>query len=747
MAGSIGVATAQSSDSIQDKMKDFPQEVTKWKSWVQANNPDLDCPSVFGERNCLFMGDFSAQMNGKNISFKQEFHVFSNQIQVKLPKIINEQTQQSRYVQPNEKYNTVKKNNEFFIILKKGTHVLNFSDSFASSEKLMLNHDFAIMKIDKNLNYSNSTISLASFNEAPNTNQNTGINPNATNLPDPNTPQANTDIKTEVEVFRLFEDSVPSVLTTYIDIKNFNNAKKISLGRVIPDGFDLNEYSTNLSMEFKDGEFSVFAPVGQHRIGFKATSKNLINKINTASLVTGVSKETWGFSPVDNIRQFEVIGAQQLDPSKTNMPEIWRGFITYSVTDGLELNTLRMGILTNQSTDIVSSRSTWIGFNNSKVYHFDRANLVNKGAPFLSANMSATNELTPLSVKANNQNQVLFQKQENTGILVNVGNYDISSNWTSGKEIPLSLWSSDNAQIQNWSLNVAPRQNILWVSSNNSDVVVRGSWLDSWNLYKVFSLFIIGLAFFKIFGKKTAALSVVGIFVMNSYFIVSWTLWLTLLFFVAILKVSHLFKDTRFYRFIKISSIVCLLSFAVVSVEFIAKEIKLIMNPHLETKYVTSYQYNNQGLGVFGNNDEVAASAPAPAMSSMPQEAMMESSAPRSMGKSSPFSSRSNVQSIEEFNKESQEVSKYVAQVSGSMPAWSQFAGKTYSIDVLSPVTKDSSVSFVISPVWLTALFSVLQIITLLVSLASFSMVVFQINNRQDVVDAALFYINSWRKK
>lgn len=726
--------------SIEENMKNFPSEVTKWKPWVVANNPELACPSVSSERTCLFTGELVAAVSGKNLNFKQEFHVFSTQQEIKLPTIINEQTQQIRYLKPLNKAAIIQRNGEFFINLKKGNHILSFSDTLSESEKLMLSHDFAIVKLDKNLTYSGATLTLNSTDN--------GVVEKDLGSTGVATDKEVAEIKTEVAVFRLFEDSVPSMLTTYIDINNYGNAKKINLGKVIPDGFELNEYNTNLAMEYKDGAFSVFAPVGQHRIGFKSTSKNLVNKISINGLVEDVQKETWAFSPVDNVRQFEVVGAQQLDPSKTNMPDNWMGFIAYSVEQGFDLNTIRLGILNNQATDINSTRQTWVGFKDGKIYHSDNARFSNLGSPFLEVN--TIDGLTPLSVSANNRNQVLFQKDTNTGVLVNVGNYNISSNWISSNEVPMSFWNADNNKINNWSLHMAPRQNVLWVDTNDTNVVVRGSWLDSWNLYKVFSLFIIGLAFFKIFSRNIAIISVVGIFVMNSYFIVSWTLWLTLLFFVAILKVSHLFKETKFYRFVKVSSVISLLAFSIVSVEFIAREIKLIMNPHLETKMVSSYQYNDE-LALRGNSPE---NMQMQEMTSQPQlqapaSAAMDSSAGavRSLGKSGFASQRAQTQNVVEFDKESQEVSKYVAQVSGSMPYWNGFAGKTYKVDVLSPITKESTIKFIISPVWLTALFSVIQILTLLISLISFSMVVFQINNRQDVVDSALSYINVWRKK
>lgn len=356
----------------------------------------------------------------------------------------------------------------------------------------------------------------------------------------------------KIEVYRLLSYNKPTHLTTRIQISYGGPAQEVELGAIVPTNFDIMGYSSSVPLRQQDntGESKGSVPIrayltpGRHTINIEAQSAKPLSQIQVANLIdTGQNKgersEIWSVAPSQMGQpQIELFDAKKeplpsIDAAAAYVPAEWRGYSAYAVKDSVAVQTVGSSEAP-EKPDVLNARvqrNTWVGFGD--IIHKDRLQLQSERGGNIVFKPSVDIE----TISQNNQPLLISQSEKNKEktTVVYPGENEYSLIATTNKDIPLNfLNNTQNSIVDSWALHLAPRQRV--VAYQGADKI-SGSWVDNWNLYSVFGLFLITLSFYKLFGWRVATLAFVSIILnaQNTFF--AWSVWPLILILMALIKV------------------------------------------------------------------------------------------------------------------------------------------------------------------------------------------------------------------
>ncbi len=774
----------------KDVESSLPKGALEWLDVIKSNNLHLNCPQMNGNSSCSLIssvtldsvnGEYKIVVSGAN--FIDGY--------VKLPELskISSQHNQSKLwfkkvLMNGKESEIVPKNQELFVYAPKG--------DFQIEILLPKDHskDLAAIRFDTSPLIFNNNIPKKQFIKEGNiVKQVVDI---AENLENTILKEVSQKEQLDIAVFRKISMQIPNILTTKLRVIYSGQPKDFNLGKVLPEGFEFNLARSPLQIEKKEDGFWVKLVAGEHELMIESFLLNNVEKLNTQGLVSNSQNEIWSVEQANNIRQIEVVSGQQVNPAQASVPPEWINLPSYLVKESFNIKTNRRGIEENNNLNVKFNRKSYFGLNEDKMIHLDSMSINNYGVPLLTKTNS---DLQIESFILNKQNQVLVEANEKQGVIIPKGNFQASSQSVSkNSEVNTQFWSG-TGELNNWDVYLAPRMKMF--AAFGDSIKTQNTWWDHWNLYTIFSVFIIVLAFYKLFGKTTAIMAFAGLMIFQSE-VFSWQLWLTILFTLGLLKVLPDSTESRFAKIVSIVGGAAFILFSLYVFDFIRVETQLIINPSLEilinqitlmnrSSYVGHLVFlaivlwivfgltkNKQkeekpskgliskivtvvfaiiGLGVLssvlnlnfnnlrnnmpqnmeeyamdsGMHDVATLNGVAPmekAMRSMP----MPAAAPIMMD------SQSVTQEIQVNNfkqKELEEIVLKKSQVGSGVPNWG-WASNKYTIRQEGTITEKSKVSFWIAPVWLVNLFSIFQMVFLLITLLVFGIGLMHLNNKKD---------------
>jgi hypothetical protein len=388
---------------------------------------------------------------------------------------------------------------------------------------------------------------------------------------------------TDIKIYRQLTDGIPEILETQIKILYSGSEKEVELGAVIPKDFTLLNATSDLKVSYKNNSYYVVMQAGEHSINLISVTKNNIDKIVTQGLIKGIDKEFWSIVVNNNIRQINIGNANQVDARQVLVPDSWASYPTYIVKDSISFKTERQGMNIDNHTNIVENRTSWYGYNNEKMVNNSNITVENRGKQFFSVNKNLHLE----SFKVSEQPQMLVKKDNEQGIIANIGQFNaqVQTELNDIHNIPAKFFDGD-VNNNGWDLNLAPRYRLLGASGVER---IAGSWVDSWNLYSVFTLCILTFAFYRLFGRSMAVLAFIGIVSFQENSFLSWQLWIGLLIVTALIKVLPESKNQTLSDVIKKVGLLLFAILICIAIPYINKEIRYIINPSLELVYSGSH--------------------------------------------------------------------------------------------------------------------------------------------------------------
>ena len=700
--------------SFQDSV---PEELKPWIKWIEKQNPQLKCPQVSkqeGNNNnfCNFISQLEIDANKDNYEINVQGGSYVSGY-ITLPQATNIKGQM---IWPkNIRLNNIEpivqeKNGRYVVEVEKGSFNITYQIEKNNNklDNIILDKNILIFKDPKGL-----------FKKENNIIKNKELLPL-----DKQKVEDNKDIKNllDIKVWRNLKIENEILLNTKIKIIYSGNIKEMSLGKVLPNDFHLLKAESNLKIEYKDNEFYVTMMPGEYFIDVEAYKLpiykiNEDEKINTKNLINNVTNEIWTVIQQDNYTTLNIAN-EVVDANINNVPMQWKNLTAYNIKDSFNYKVNTRGINQEQGIKLNSQRKSWIGFNNHindvSIYHIENINLENKSTNFLEFNK----KIEPQSIQINNKYIPIVENQNKVGLVIPQDNGQINLNFiTKGLEVPLYSLQGD-LNLTNWEVMLAPRMRILAVQGN---VETINTWIDSWNLYKVFLVFLISMIFYKVFGKKAALLSLFGLIILNEVNNLSYLFIINILVVIFLLKVLPKENLNMLRKITLTYGVLAFIYFGVQIFNYTREEIQLIINPSLERINLNTND-NNQLL-INNRQMKKMIEGRVPEVFSAPSVSMekMEDSSISSVSKNVMPQMAGGIVVENMVNKESvdESILGKKIQIGKPSPNWTVHPGSNtyYKIKIIGSINENTTVRLILADVLMVNVMGIMQIIILLLSL------------------------------
>jgi len=517
-----------------------------------------------------------------------------------------------------------------------------------------------------------------------------------------------------LEVHRRLDDGSPVMLTTRIQVRAAGRARELVLGDVIPEGAVPVEVSADLPVRMlPSGELTVQLHAGEFTVTVIALVANPETAYRRPALESPwPEQEVWVWVPSESFRQVDISGVDGIDPARTSLPPEWRTYSAYLVgrENTLTLTTSRRGEPTPPPNELSLNRTLWLDTSGEGYTARDT----------LTAAMHSVHRLELLEgelgrVSFIGEDQLITVGEAGRpGIELRATNASLTAEWraeTSPSSLPAVGWSED-AQSSTTTLNLPPGWELVHASGVDR---APGTWVDRWSLLGFFALLIISAAIGQVMGWRFGALALLGVGIsFHSNGAPQW-IWLVL---AVLLALHRALAKRSFERWIRWSYLGVMLIAMVSSVVFAAYQTKYALYPQL----APTVGYGAGGIVAGadapwgGEGDDWGGMEAAPEASGWTLDESEGGSGRRSGRGGGSFGGLSDV---------SREVSGYgsnsvwldpnaVVQTGFGVPTWSW---SSYTLSFDGPVARDHHIDLVLSPPWMTRLFSLLRAVLVLLLL------------------------------
>lgn len=538
----------------------------------------------------------------------------------------------------------------------------------------------------------------------------------------------NTDEKhknNDIKVFRKLDTNIPYKLETVIEVNSFQDQNVINLGKINPDGFYLLNVSRSVKIQENNGDYFATLNLGQNKIVMQSISNTKVQKFKS-SMVNGVEHEMWSINTAGNV--FDINGLQGTNAKIAEIPVDWRSIPTYLRTGDFELieNIEEKSVDSDLPISTLVTRTTWFD-KKGMGFSFDNLSIENNPSNLQFISQQVREPVVNISgLHLNEVPQVILEDNGLTLIpLKNENNLSYSFE-TQGYTLPTNIWKT-NEKVESWSVNLSPRTRLITTTNE----VFSGSWIDEWNLYTVFFLILLIIAYWKIMNYKMAITVGISILLFVSIFTFIWTWWILFLM-VILTKRVLVYIEKKHTDEVKIDSVnkkmqllsILLAGFLIFGTystyNLIVSEVQYIINPSLELNRTRTYDLQ-ESLG----NLEVEATVVESADLALPM-----------LSKNSAYSPAAVVapQLVTEETVKSYQVGR-------PSPKWetTSYNNSIYLKNNFS-FTDTNEIKFYIAPIWLVNIMAIFQMFAAVILMVIGWMVSYVLFNRNQTVENSKIY-------
>lgn len=571
----LGVASANSFiTEMPSSGKVLPTEYGKWVDFIKNKNPELNCPHLENKATCFFLSKVSLENvnNEVLVNVSGEIKVDGKVKSVVVLDDKNSAVMPKRILVNNASAISSKINNERFVDVKSGSFNIQYVfDSFAFKNAKTVDLGKQPIFVQNNIkDYSlllaGQVLNIQNIEEKP--------------IEQPIVVQEeNTNQKVAISVYRKLDYGYPNVLETRINILNTKGNEKVNLGKILPEGFILNQVNANFQLNQENGDFIATLRPGSYSIQMFAFKNELSNDLSISGLINNVQREVWSVNSSGFVGSIAVKDAEKVEPNRSQVPGEWTQLPAYMLQEKITIEQINKGIEISKGNvplnNVSTRRVSFFGFDDKHMLHVDVSNI--------SGNERATqinlrNDVDFQKVEINGEVKPIL-KEEDSFLLEIPQNQDINLKLVAKTDtnVPLVLFNED-ASLNSWVVYLEPRLRMLGVTG---DLKSANTWLNSWDLYKFFAFFFIVFLFYKFTNIKMAALAFFGLLILPiEYF--SWYYWLVFFFVLSLLKVAP--ENSKQRNFLVTLGFVYTVYFVVTFLQFMFYEIQFIFFPMMELK-------------------------------------------------------------------------------------------------------------------------------------------------------------------
>lgn len=500
-----------------------PPELSPWVDWVMYDTPDLRCPSLDGQRHCIWPGDLAVSVQSKGALFVYDVFV-DRRTSVMLP---GNKDFWPQDVEVDGGAGVLTKAGDMpTILVDAGQHRITGRFSWSSTpEVLAVPDDVARVS----LNILDEDVDFPRVEQGKLWLGKSGVGDEAT---------ADT---VRATIYRRFTDGVPVGVRTRIQLNVSGRAREISLGKVLLEGSIPTQVESSLPMRLPpDGDVSVFVRPGSHEIFVQSVIPRAVSAITVPSPSPNFydPQEVWVWVPDEQVRSVRVDGINAVDPERTSLPSDWHGSATYLVEPGakMTLAETRRGMAEPAPNMITLSRDLWMDLDGEGYTVRDSIKGEMNQGWRLDHGASAV-----LGRVYDNQESadILVTKEPGktfSGVEIRRPQLDLTAELRMDgvrTSVPIVGWNHD-VQSLRANLRLPPGWTLLGGSGVDR---MPGTWLESWTLFDFFFVLMVALTLGKLFGWAWAPVTLLALCLSHGHEDAPEWIWIGLLVTLAILRV------------------------------------------------------------------------------------------------------------------------------------------------------------------------------------------------------------------
>jgi len=405
----------------------------------------------------------------------------------------------------------------------------------------------------------------------------------------------------ELHVFRKLEDGVPAGLETQLHFTVSGQAREETLGPALPAGFEAIALAGDWPARLdNDGRLHVQVQPGSMTLTLRARAlAPLADAVARLAAAPWPKQEVWSYASAARLRVTSANAAVAVDPRQAQVPEEWSALPAFALGDGdkLTIEQRSRGLAPDEANRLTLQREAWLDFDGSGWYARDlvRGTMVQGwrfdiAAPYTleRAEGPGRGAREPLLVTRG-------AKAELSGVEWRTPAVDLAagSRIATAGSVPAAGWRERFDRIDT-TLHFPFGYKLLGAPGADH---VAGSWISRWTLLDVFIAAIVALAAGRLLG-------LVGGIAATAYLILGYQesgspLW-SLLFVLALALIARMLPEGKLQRVAEWARRFALLCLIVVSLPFLASQVRYALYPQLESE--GGYAYALDDL-----NDQVAA--------------------------------------------------------------------------------------------------------------------------------------------
>lgn len=514
-----------------------------------------------------------------------------------------------------------------------------------------------------------------------------------------------------LRVFRLIDDDIPLTVTTRIEIEAGGEVREEVLGPAMLPGLVPLFLEGELPARIEeDGRLRVQLRPGRWTVQLTARSTAPVTQLAVAPAhEQWAAQEVWSLQAHHELRVVEPVGAAPVDPRQVGVPEDWQGLPAFLLDPGatLKLEERSRGSADIAPDDLRLRRQLWLDFDGGGYTVQDRLN----GRLQRTWRLEAAAPLALGQVLVDGQPQLITQHGEGRGVEVRHGQLDLVADSRvepRPRELAVGGWNTDLQGVDT-TLHLPPAWRLLAAPGADN---VPDTWLSRWSLLDLFLVLVASVAALRLFGRGTAALTLITLgLTWHEPAAPQWT-WLNLIAALALLRaLPHSFDGSRLRQLLSMYRWVALALLAFVALPFFVQQARISLYPQLENPYV-AFEPQTTDVGTAAPvaleairqaADEVA-EAGAPLMA--PEEDMDRSDqskpehAPRPRPRTHAYVAKAAAPNVSQSSIQRLDPN-VLTQTGPGLPNWTW---RQSSLSWSGPVTPDQRFSLWLMPPWLTRL-------------------------------------------
>jgi hypothetical protein len=471
--------------ATQEGIESIPDALVPWIAWVEEQQPERQCALMISGKQCQWPGRLDLDVRDTSATFELSAELNRAQ-ELALPGVRGAWPQQvevsSRAGRIFGQARVIDRAGTPVIFLKAGEYQIRGKFIWNSiPESLPVPRGTALLQLQiKGVSIAHPKINqsgqlwLAVENDLPLTE----------------------DDALTVVVQRKLEDEQPFMITTRVNLTVAGKVREINLGDFTLRGSEVVKINSELPVRLADDRsLTIQVRPGNHIVDLVALMQPAPKELRSkrAALAEWPSEEIWVWFPHEELRTVELSGGQAIDASRTRLSADWQGHATYLIKDQdqLTLKEVRRGEEVVARSSMQLARTFWLDLDGSAFTVRDQ----------LSGNLRDQWRIdmqpgTDLGRAAINGADQLITKNPASGLSgVEVRAESIALEGDSrveysGGKMPAVSWDRDLDSLS-LALNLPPGWTLLAALGADQ---VPGGWVEQWSLLDLFLLLVIGIA-------------------------------------------------------------------------------------------------------------------------------------------------------------------------------------------------------------------------------------------------------------